>query len=51
MRFSVCVGSPGVLAARATREQKKKKKKKKKNFWYPGLASLQYMKESQLKVN
>ena len=50
MRFSVCVGSPGVLAARPTRE-KKKKKKKKKNFWYPGLASLQYMKESQLKVN
>ena len=50
MRFSVCVGSPGVHAARPTRE-KKKKKKKKRNFWHPGLASLQYMKESQLKVN
>ena len=25
MRFSVCVGSPGVLAARPTREKKKKK--------------------------
>ena len=49
MRFSVCAGSPGVLAARPTREEKKKKEKK--NFWYPGLASLQYMKESQLKVN
>ena len=24
MRFSVCVGSPGVLAARPTREKKKK---------------------------
>ena len=25
MRFSVCVGSPGVLAARPTREKKKKR--------------------------
>ena len=39
MRFSVCIGSPGVLAARPTREKKKKKKekkKKKKNFCHPG---------------
>ena len=29
MRFSVRIGSPGVIAARPTREKKKKKKKKK----------------------
>ena len=35
MRFSVCVGSPGVLAARPTREKKKKKKEEEEELLVP----------------
>ena len=32
MRFSVCVGSPGVLAARPTREKKKKEEEEEERL-------------------
>lgn len=51
MRFSVCVGSPGVLAARPTREKKRRRRRRTSGYKNDGIHNVRVYVKMQFCLN